>query len=238
MAQEKIEEGYGLKAWKGSLEEIAELFDLLHELVRADLQPEEVTQGLSAELQDREITFDSVAEFQEWGAKGKLRGARTLRGSAGSFAFEGLCAWITIERRLGDLGGISLHVSGRDPVAVSGIASQLRKAMDRGKRDRFPPRRLRTICLTIVALASSWTVVATFSLQSIFGSVVGALICLSAIVVNVFSDDIVYRLVPAVEVLESRDAPTIYERWRGKLVTIIGSLAIALVAAVVQAALT
>lgn len=238
MAQEKLEEGYRLEAWKGSPEEIADLFELIHELARVDRQPEEVAQRVSAEFQDRKIEFDSLNEFREWGATGKFREARKLSGSASSFEFQGLQAWITIERRFRDLGGVSLHVSGPDPVAVSGIASHLRKALDRGKRDRFPAQRLRIICLIIVALATPWTAVAALSLGSIFGAVVGVSVWLSAMVVNVFAEDIVFRLVPAVEILETRDAPTTYEQWRGKLVAGIGALAIALVAAVVQAALS
>jgi hypothetical protein len=239
MPQEKIEENYRLLAWKGSADDIADIFERVHRLVGV-AEPESGNgfRSVSVETPNREITFDTVSEFREWVAKEGLNDARKLRGSASEIALTGLRAWVTIERRFGELGGIHLHVAGEDPVAVSGIASQLRREIDRGKRSRLSAFRLRLVALTVTALATAWTVLAVTALDSTPGAVLGVSLWLGAMGVNAFADDIVWRLVPAVEVLETRESLTILDRWRGKLLAAAGVLAAAIVAAVIQAVLS
>ncbi|HWA55233.1 MAG TPA: hypothetical protein VG816_13775 [Solirubrobacterales bacterium] len=236
MAREKIDADVSVDAWKGTFDDVAELFERARELAnQTNITESDVYTSLSADIPTGELHFDDIGEFRQFGHDGRLDEARKIQGST-SIGFDQLRVSVTVDRRFKRSGGVSTSVSGANPVEVSGIADQLGQALQRGQRRRVSARTLHLVLLFLIVTFSVGAILLSF--VSWPATIIAGVLWLATSVANVFSDDILYGLVPNVEILKTDESKTTYERWRGRLLAIGGAVALAIIGAVVQAALS
>lgn len=231
-----VEEGHHLDAWKGSVDDIADLFERACELVESVAPTDSgLHPSVSATLETADLSFDSVKEFREYAQTGKLEKVDEASLFMMSHGADQLKLSVTLRATHTASGGARFSVAGTDHVAVSGIAQQLRHQLDQGKRHRPREALLRTplfLLSSVVGIGFAIAVERSGVLTALLAVVGGALVFL-----NAFLDSIVDRLVPALEILDPNDPKTIYERWRGKLLAATGAVVLVVIGAVLQALL-
>jgi hypothetical protein len=236
MAEHVIEESYKLIAWKGTPGEMADLFERAFQLAsEADTGAEEMSLTITLKSPEGEMTFKEAQEFREYGAAGKL--ARAKKITAHVSAWKGavrVIIFLTGEVGLG--AGASVHVSGTNHVAVSGLTKQLARQLDQGKRHR-PRTGLVYLAGCLVAVGMSFA--ARWAEDQISDGASWAIFGLGLFIAGFagFSYFTLPILVPPIEILDPADPRTRYERWRGRLLAAAGALLLVVIGAVLQAEL-
>jgi hypothetical protein len=210
MPTHEIEERHRVKRWKGTVAEIADVFERAETLLQGVVPPDtEVKPSVSAEMLDGDLSFKDIAEFRQYGLEGKLKDAQ--RFSCWIHPYPNRFT-LSVGFGVKPLPGARVSVKGTDHVAVSGIFQQLRKRLDSGSRHvpKQWPFRLALFLLP-VCIAASWG----FIDYSLAGFCLTGIAYLLAFWVAFWWP--LDRLVPPLEILDSPDAATIYQRWRGRL---------------------
>jgi hypothetical protein len=232
MAEHVVKESYALKAWKGTPQEVADLFARAFQLAaETDTTGADWSLSITVETATGEIKFKDLPEFREYGKSSKLADVEKVRAHV-SARGGGVTVMVWLEKKAYGLDAASVSVSGSNHVAVSGLTAQLGQRLDKGKRHR--PRNVWTFSVGLLVLA-----LVAYGAGRAGGIVEWGLLGLTALVwLGVITSHFwVRRLVPDLEILDPDDPRTRYERWRGKLFAGAGALLLVVIGAVLQAGL-
>jgi hypothetical protein len=233
MVEHVAKESYALKAWKGTPEDVAALFERAFQLTRETDAAVDWRLSTTVETATGEIKFDDLPEFREYGKSSKLADALKIRASISAWEGE-VRVMVWLERKAYGFDAASISVSGSNHVAVSGLTSQLAQQLDKGKRYRPKTAWMLAIGISIATLASfgagraaaggagEWVPWAIFVLVWL------------PVATSYFWMPV---LVPDLEILDPDDPRTRFERWRGKLLAGAGALLLVVISAVLQAVL-
>lgn len=231
-----VEEDHQLDAWKGSLGDIADLFERAIELAESTAPSDaRLHPSVSATLATADLGFDSVEEFRDYARTGKLEKLKEVSLFMMSHGTEQLKLSVTLRATDTRSGGARFSVAGADHVAVSGIAQQLRHQLDQGRR-HLPREALLRTPLFLLSSAVGIGFAIAFERSGVLAALLAVMGCV-LVFLNAFLDSIVSRLVPALEILDPSDPRTIYERWRGKLLAATGAVVLVVIGVVLQALL-
>jgi hypothetical protein len=233
MAEHVVKESYALKAWKGTPQDVADLFSRAFDLAaETDTTGVEWSLSITVETATGEIKFEDLPEFREYGKSSKLAEAEKIRAHI-SAREGGVTVMVWLEKKTYGFDAASISVSGSNHVAVSGLKAQLGQLLDKGKRHR--PRNVWTFSVGLLILA----LIAYGAGRAGGGVVKWSLLGLTLLVwLGVTTSHFwVPRLVPDLEILDPDDPRTRYERWRGKLFAAAGALLLVVIGAVLQAGL-
>lgn len=220
-----VDDSRRISAWKGTLIDIADIFDLAAGLLR-DASDGDGQASITVEHADGEARYD-LDEFRQHALTDTA--LRTASGFRGRFSAPELQALL---RFGGDeiRHAASVNVAGSNAVSVHGVAAQLNSALDEGRRKVIPPDSdmkfmIAGLLLVTVGAGLSWL---SYWLGATFG-----LAGWSCVLVSGYAIFLQQRIVPPLELLDESNPESRVERWRRRLVGLFPLLIAAAFGAVV-----
>lgn len=220
--------------WKGSLRDVMKIFRLAQELT------EQATAGQPKDPFSESGTYTVRLR----GREREFRNLEDLEAEASDFELDSiqglsLYLWhdkVNVSINIDQIGGTSLNVRGKDPFAVAGLESELKTAMDRGRRwsqvGGWP---------VVVAFWAPWVAILGISLIALSSSDIadaigkGALAlggCLFLIVL--FMRYVEPKLVPPLELLDDSHSQTVAQVWKARGLKVLGFAAVGVAGAAIN----
>ncbi len=232
MAEHVVKEVHDLKGWKGSPEEMADLFGRALQLAReASPNTEDMSLSITVSISTGEINFKDLNEFRAYGWDRCLAEVEEVIAHVSGWDGD-LRVMFMFRGKYEMFSGASVSVSGTNHVAVSGLAKQLGQQLDKGGRHK-PRNWVVSLWLLLIAVSLAFAAAMVSGAASwiLLGlALLAALGCATV-------DFVMPRIVPGLEILDPKDPKSRYERWRTKFLAACGALLLVVIGAVLQAIL-
>lgn len=237
MAQHVVKESHDLGAWKGTPDDMADMFMRALQLANeADPGAKERRLSITVDTGSDRHSFADLDEFREFGKAGKLDSKSDITAHVLAWQDSAVDVMFMLRGKFKEFSGASVDVSGTNHVAVSGLAKQLERELDKGKRRRPSIGWLYGVGVVVALPLSVIAGVVSRDISSVAGWMLAGIAVLIAFGAG-FSPFIVPVIVPGLEILDPEDPRSRYERWRGKLLAGAGALILVVLGAVLQAVL-
>jgi hypothetical protein len=219
----------GWTRWKGSVQDIARIFRVAHELIEKTVDDETPDysryQSIRLDLPGRERTFRKIEDFETH--LGEIEIA-DVQGVSFSSATAKVNAMVSFDRDI----GAYVSVRGKDQFAVAGVERELKSQLEKGRRwtqvvGRWPGH---------LSFWAPWVAIFGLGFSDLVGGAAGRTIGLALVAVGflmlsvvLFMQYVEPKLVPPLELLGESEERTVSQVWasRGLKAGAIAAAAIA-----------